>query len=73
MLREILPNIVGPMLADFGLRFVYVVLLLSEPELPRPGRPAARRPTGARWCARTSTALADGGAAVIVPALAIAT
>ena len=29
MLREILPNIIGPMLADFGLRFVYVVLLLA--------------------------------------------
>ena len=26
---EILPNMMGPMLADFGLRFVYVVLLLS--------------------------------------------
>jgi peptide/nickel transport system permease protein len=29
MLREILPNILGPMLADLGLRFVYVVLLLA--------------------------------------------
>ena len=29
MLREILPNIAGPMLADFGLRFVFVVLLLA--------------------------------------------
>src|SRR6478735_9134204 len=30
MLREILPNILGPMLADLGLRFVYVVLLLAS-------------------------------------------
>ena len=29
MRREILPNIVGPMLADFGLRFVFIVLLLA--------------------------------------------
>ena len=29
MLREIAPNIVGPMLADLGLRFVYIVLLLA--------------------------------------------
>lgn len=26
---EILSNIIGPVLADFGIRFVYVVLLLS--------------------------------------------
>ena len=42
MLQEILPNITGPMLADFGLRFVYVVLLLAVSELPRPGHSAAR-------------------------------
>ena len=42
MLQEILPNITGPMLADFGLRFVYVVLLLASSELPRPGHSAAR-------------------------------
>ena len=29
--EEILPNMVGPVLTDFGLRFVFVVLLLSEP------------------------------------------
>ena len=29
-MQEILPNITGPMLADFGLRFVYVVLLLAS-------------------------------------------
>ncbi len=30
VVREILPNIAGPMLADLGLRFVYVVLLLAS-------------------------------------------
>src|SRR5258708_12037568 len=30
MLREIFPNMIGPVLADFGLRFIYVVLLLSS-------------------------------------------
>jgi peptide/nickel transport system permease protein len=29
VLREILPNLVGPLAADFGLRFVFVTLLLS--------------------------------------------
>ena len=28
-IREILPNILNPVLADFGLRFVFIVLLLS--------------------------------------------
>ncbi len=28
--QEILPNIIGPILADFGLRFVFVILLLSR-------------------------------------------
>ena len=46
MLREILPNIAGPMLADLGLRFVYVVLLLASSELPRARRAAARRRLG---------------------------
>ncbi len=53
MLREILPNILGPMLADLGLRFVYGAAA-GEPELPGPGHPAAGGRTGARWCARTS-------------------
>ncbi|WP_454280342.1 ABC transporter permease [Sphingomonas sp. Marseille-Q8236] len=29
ILREILPNLIGPLAADFGLRFVFVALLLS--------------------------------------------
>ena len=53
MLREILPNIVDPMLADFGLRFVYVVLLLASLSFLGLGVQPPM-PTGARWCARTS-------------------
>ena len=31
ILHEILPNLAGPVLADVGLRFVFIVLLLSGP------------------------------------------
>lgn len=31
ILHEILPNMAGPVLADVGLRFVFIVLLLSGP------------------------------------------
>ena len=72
MLREILPNIAGPMLADLGPALRLRRAAAGQPELPRPGRAAARRPTGARWCARTSARSPCGGAAVIAPALAIA-
>ncbi len=52
MLREILPNMVGTTLADFGLRFIYVVLLLSS--LAFSASACSRQtPTGARWCGRT--------------------
>ena len=56
MLREILPNIAGPMLADLGLRFVYVVLLLASLSFLGLGvqPPAA---DWDRWCARTSVRL----------------
>ena len=53
--RELLPNILGPVLADLGLRFVFIVLLLSGSRSSVWGcsRPM---PTGARSCARTSAA-----------------
>ncbi len=55
MLREILPNMVGTTLADFGLRFIYVVLLLSSLSFLGLGvQPPT--PTGARSCARTCRA-----------------
>lgn len=71
MLREILPNILGPMLADLGLRFVYVVLLLASMSFLGLGI----EPPAADWGSLVREnigALAMGGASVIVPALAIA-
>ena len=71
MLREILPNIVGPMLADLGLRFVYVVLLLAGLSFLGLGV----QPPVADWGSLVREnigALPDGGASVIAPALAIA-
>ena len=71
MLREILPNIVGPMLSDLGLRFVYVVLLLAGLSFLGLGI----QPPAADWGSlvrETIGALPEAGASVIVPALAIA-
>ncbi|HEY1391942.1 MAG TPA: ABC transporter permease [Methylibium sp.] len=71
MLREILPNIVGPMLADLGLRFVYVVLLLAGLSFLGLGV----QPPAADWGSLVREnigALPEGGAAVIAPAMAIA-
>ena len=71
MLREILPNIAGPMLADLGLRFVYGVLLLASLSFLGLGV----QPPSADWGSLVREnigALADGGASVIAPSLAIA-
>jgi peptide/nickel transport system permease protein len=71
MVREILPNISGPMLADFGLRFVYVVLLLASLSFLGLGV----QPPEADWGSlvrENIEALANGGAAVIAPSIAIA-
>ncbi|MEO6280316.1 ABC transporter permease [Roseateles sp.] len=71
MRREILPNILGPMLADLGLRFVYVVLLLASLSFLGLGV----QPPMADWGSLVREnigALADGGASVLAPAAAIA-
>jgi peptide/nickel transport system permease protein len=71
MLHEILPNIVGPMLADLGLRFVYVVLLLASLSFLGLGV----QPPAADWGSLVREnigGLPMGSAAVIMPALAIA-
>jgi peptide/nickel transport system permease protein len=71
MLREILPNITGPMLADLGLRFVYVVLLLASLSFLGLGV----QPPMADWGSLVREnigALAEGGPSVIAPSLAIA-
>jgi len=71
MLREILPNIAGPMLADLGLRFVYIVLLLAALSFLGLGV----QPPAADWGSLVREnigALANAGASVIVPSAAIA-
>ncbi|WP_454725428.1 MULTISPECIES: ABC transporter permease [Cupriavidus] len=71
MRQEILPNIAGPMLADLGLRFVYVVLLLASLSFLGLGI----QPPDADWGSLVREnigALSDGSMAVVAPALAIA-
>ena len=71
MLREILPNITGPVLADLGLRFVYVMLLLAGLSFLGLGV----QPPAADWGSlvrENINALPEGGASVIAPAVAIA-
>jgi peptide/nickel transport system permease protein len=69
---EILPNMIHPMLADFGLRFVFVVLLLSGLSFLGLGvqPPAADLGSLVR---ENISGLAEGAPAVLVPAFAIAT
>lgn len=71
MAREILPNILGPILVDLGLRFVYVVLLLASLSFLGLGV----QPPAADWGTLVRDnlgVLAEGGVAVLAPALAIA-
>ena len=68
---EILPNILGPVLADFGLRFVFIVLLLSGLSFLGLGV----QPPNADWGALVREnigGLPFGAPAVIFPSLAIA-
>jgi peptide/nickel transport system permease protein len=71
MWAEILPNMALPMLTDFGLRFVYVVLLLSGLSFLGLGI----QPPAADWGSlvrENLEGLSYGAPAVIMPALAIA-
>lgn len=71
MLGEILPNMVMPVLTDFGLRFVFIVLLLSSLSFLGLGI----QPPNADWggMVRENIAgLSVGAPAVVVPAIAIA-
>ncbi|QWW72254.1 ABC transporter permease [Rhizobium sp. WYJ-E13] len=68
---EILPNIIRPVLADFGLRFVFIVLLLSGLSFLGLGV----QPPLADWGAlvhENIQGLPFGSAAVIAPSIAIA-
>lgn len=69
--REIFPNILGPVLADLGLRFVFIVLVLSGLSFLGLGV----QPPHADWGAlvrENIEALSLGAPAIIFPSLAIA-
>ncbi|WP_280323331.1 ABC transporter permease [Pseudomonas sp. BN102] len=69
---EVLPNMLRPVLTDFGLRFVYVVLLLSAMSFLGLGI----QPPDADWGSlvrENIDGLGQGAPAVLAPAVAIAT
>jgi len=71
VLREILPNVRGPLLADFGLRFVFVVLLLSGLSFLGLGVQPPHADLGS-LVRENISGLGFGAWAVLFPALAIA-
>jgi peptide/nickel transport system permease protein len=71
-MQEILPNMLLPVLTDFGLRFVFAVLLLSSLSFLGLGI----QPPNADWGAlvrENIEGIYDAAPAVIFPAIAIAT
>ncbi len=71
-LFEMLPNMFRPVLADFGLRFVFIVLMLSGMSFLGLGV----QPPEADWGSlvrENIIGLSEGAPAVIIPAIAIAT
>ncbi len=71
VVREILPNVTGPLAADFGLRFVYVALLLSGLSFLGLGLQPPYADLGA-LVRENIAGLAFGAPAVLFPAVAIA-
>ena len=69
---EILPNMIRPILTDFGLRFVFIVLLLSGLSFLGLGVQPPHADLGS-LVRENISGIGDGAPAVIVPALAIAT
>jgi peptide/nickel transport system permease protein len=72
MREEVLPNMILPVLTDFGLRFIFIVLLLSGLSFLGLGI----QPPYADWGSlvrENIEALSSGAPAVIMPAIAIAT
>lgn len=70
-IHDILPNMLHPMLTDFGLRFVYIVLMLSGLSFLGLGV----QPPYADWgtlVRENLPGLFDGSPAVLMPAVAIA-
>ncbi|MEZ5498453.1 MAG: ABC transporter permease [Steroidobacteraceae bacterium] len=68
---EILPNMWRPMLADFGLRFVFVVLLLSGLSFLGLGVQPPDADLGS-LVRENISGLAEGAPAIVMPAVAIA-
>ncbi|MEO7657053.1 MAG: ABC transporter permease [Sphingomicrobium sp.] len=71
-LREVLPNMIHPLLADLGLRFVFIVLLLSGLSFLGLGVQPPNADLGSLVRENVS-GLTDGAPAILMPALAIAT
>ncbi|QEI06682.1 ABC transporter permease [Pigmentiphaga aceris] len=69
---EILPNMIHPMLADFGLRFVFIVLLLSGLSFLGLGVQPPHADLGS-LVRENISGLGQGALAVIAPSFAIAT
>ncbi len=70
--REILPNMIHPLMADMGLRFVFIVLLLSGLSFLGLGVQPPHADLGSLVRENVS-GLTEGALAIIVPAIAIAT
>lgn len=71
VLREILPNLIGPLAADFGLRFVFVALLLSGLSFLGLGVQPPYADLGA-LVRENIAGLGFGAPAVLFPAIALA-
>jgi peptide/nickel transport system permease protein len=70
-LVEMLPNMIRPLLADIGLRFVFIVLLLSGLSFLGLGLQPPDADLGSLVRENVS-GLGEGAPAILVPALAIA-
>lgn len=70
--REILPNMIHPLLADMGLRFVFIVLLLSGLSFLGLGVQPPDADLGS-LVRENISGLGEGAPAILAPAIAIAT
>ena len=71
-MSEILPNMIHPLLADFGLRFMFVVLLLSGLSFLGLGVQPPNADLGS-LVRENISGLPEGALAILAPAIAIAT
>lgn len=71
-IAEVLPNMIHPLLADFGLRFVFIVLLLSGLSFLGLGVQPPDADLGS-LVRENISGLGEGALAILAPAIAIAT